>query len=210
MSAAALSLFAAYLVAATLLTLTPGLDTALILRTTSLEGKRKGLAAALGISVGCLVWGAAAALGIGALVAASRLAYDIIRYVGAAYLLWLGANLLLKPGHGLPGAAGGGGTRSALGWFMRGVTGNITNPKIGVFYASFLPQFCPPGYPPAPTMLGLTLVHVVLGIVWALVLIAAGDRAARFLKKPGPARLIDRLTGTLFIGFSLKLALERR
>ena len=209
MTDAALSLLAAYGVAALLLTITPGLDTALVLRTTSLDGRAKGFAAGLGIAVGCLIWGAAAAGGIATLIAASPVAYDLIRYVGAAYLVYLGVRLIRNPGHGLPTPGSvGGGTR--LGWFVRGVTGNVTNPKIGVFYASFLPQFVPAGFAPGPTMLALTLVHVVLGLFWTLFLVLASDRAARFLRKPGPALLIDRLTGGVFIAFGLRLALDRR
>ncbi|WP_236235607.1 LysE family translocator, partial [Pseudomonas faucium] len=87
----------AFTFAATLLTLTPGLDTALILRTATVEGRQQGLRAALGINAGCLLWGAAVAFGLGALLAVSALAYDILKYCGAAYLAWLGVNMLVRP-----------------------------------------------------------------------------------------------------------------
>lgn len=88
---------AAYVVAAGLLTLTPGLDTALILRTAAVEGPKRAALAAVGIIAGCLVWGAAVALGLGALLAASSLAFTALKWAGAAYLVWLGLNLILKP-----------------------------------------------------------------------------------------------------------------
>jgi threonine/homoserine/homoserine lactone efflux protein len=85
----------AYMVAAGLLTITPGLDTALVLRTAAVEGPKRAVFAALGINFGCLVWGAAVALGLGALRAASTLAVNVLKWIGAAYLVWLGLNLLL-------------------------------------------------------------------------------------------------------------------
>lgn len=87
----------AFSFAAVLLTLTPGLDTALVLRTATVEGRKQAIQAALGISVGCLIWGAAVAFGLGALIAVSELAYDILKYCGAAYLSWLGINMLVRP-----------------------------------------------------------------------------------------------------------------
>lgn len=87
----------AFTFAATVLTLTPGLDTALVLRTATVEGKRQALHATLGINAGCLLWGAAVAFGLGALIAVSELAYNLLKYCGAAYLAWLGLNMLLRP-----------------------------------------------------------------------------------------------------------------
>lgn len=87
----------AFTLAATLLTLTPGPDTALILRTAAVESRRQALRAALGINAGCLLWGAAVAFGLGALIAVSELAYNLHTYCGAAYLAWLGVNRLLRP-----------------------------------------------------------------------------------------------------------------
>ena len=86
-----------YLIAITLLTLTPGLDTTLIIRTATLEGKSKAFQAAVGISLGCIVWGIVVACGLGALLMASDLAFNILKWMGAAYLAWLGLNMILKP-----------------------------------------------------------------------------------------------------------------
>ncbi|MEM9995626.1 MAG: LysE family translocator, partial [Acinetobacter pittii] len=86
-----------YLIAITLLTLTPGLDTTLIIRTATLEGKSKAFQAAVGICLGCIVWGIVVACGLGALLMASDLAFNILKWMGAAYLAWLGLNMILKP-----------------------------------------------------------------------------------------------------------------
>jgi threonine/homoserine/homoserine lactone efflux protein len=201
---------AAYVVAAGLLTLTPGLDTALILRTAAVEGPRRAGLAALGIITGCLVWGAAVALGLGALLAASPLAFEVLRWAGATYLVWLGLNLVLRPRETfeLSGAAGAGG--DDLAWMRRGLLTNLLNPKVGVFYLSFLPQFLPDGAAAGPFIFLLAAIHAALGLAWSAALIAATRPIAGALRKAALVRWLDRLTGGVFVGFGLRLALERR
>lgn len=131
----------AYTLAATLLTLTPGLDTALILRTATAEGGRKALHAALGIDLGCFIWGALVAFGLGALLAVSELAYTLLKWCGAGYLCWLGIQLLLRPRQQFnthPAESD-----STSNWFLRGMLGNVLNPKMGVFYVSFFAPVYP-------------------------------------------------------------------
>ncbi|MDB5457043.1 MAG: LysE family translocator [Caulobacter sp.] len=199
-----------FCVAAGLLTLTPGLDTALVLRTAASEGRRRAGLAALGIGLGCLVWGAAAALGAGALLAASHTAYVALKWAGAAYLLWIGLNLLLKPRARFePGAAAAvaGGDLAAL---RRGLLTNLLNPKVGVFYISFLPQFVPAGADPAAFAFGLAVIHVIMGLAWAAGLIAATAPLAGLLRRSAVVRWLDRVTGAVFVGFGLRLVLDRR
>lgn len=112
----------AFTFAAALLTLTPGLDTALILRTAAVEGRKQAFKAALGINTGCLIWGAMVAFGLGALIAVSELAYNILKYCGAAYLCWLGLNMLLRP-RGSLGATSDTPAK-AQNWFIKGMLGN--------------------------------------------------------------------------------------
>lgn len=200
----------AYVVAAGLLTLTPGLDTALILRTAAVEGPKRAAFAALGINIGCLIWGAAVALGLGALLAASTLAFNVLKWIGAAYLLWLGLNLLLKPRDRFEVAAGdrrGGGD---LTWMRRGFLTNLLNPKVGVFYVSFLPQFLPTGVQAAPFIFLLAVIHVILGSCWSATLILATRPIAGVLQRAAVVRWLDRVTGGLFLAFGVRLALERR
>ena len=198
----------AFTLAATLLTITPGLDTALILRTATVEGRRQALRAALGINVGCLLWGAAVAFGLGALIAVSELAFNILKYCGAAYLCWLGLNMLLRPRHsvGTPQADAG----KPSNGFIKGLFGNLLNPKIGVFYVSFLPQFIPPGEPLIVWTFGLVSIHVVLGLAWSLALISATRPLAEVLKRPAVVTWMDRSTGVIFMLFAARLALSKR
>ncbi|ANC04946.1 lysine transporter LysE [Pseudomonas putida] len=198
----------AFTLAATLLTVTPGLDTALILRTSAVEGRKQGLRAALGINAGCLLWGAAVAFGLGALIAVSELAYDIFKYCGAAYLAWLGVNMLLRPRQSLAPAEAEG--RPAANWFLKGMMGNLLNPKVGIFYVSFLPQFIPQGQPLIAWTFGLVGIHVLLGLIWAVGLISATQSMAGVLRKGKVIQWMDRVTGMVFVLFAARLALSRR
>jgi threonine/homoserine/homoserine lactone efflux protein len=199
----------AFTLAAALLTVTPGLDTALVLRTAAAEGPRRAFSAALGICLGCLAWGLVVALGLGILLTASELAYVVLRWIGAAYLLYLGLQLILsKRTDFADGAAPAGGARS-LAWFRRGLLTNLLNPKVGVFYVSFLPQFIPAGINvPAATM-ALAAIHAALGLAWFVALIAATRPLAAALRKPRVIRTLDRMTGGLFLLFGARLALSR-
>ena len=201
---------AAYVVAAGLLTLTPGLDTALVLRTAAVEGPKRAVLAAIGISLGCLVWGAAVALGLGALLQASAAAFTAIKWIGAAYLVWLGLNLLLKPRERFDAAVGNTAGGGDFTWMRRGLLTNLLNPKVGVFYISFLPQFLPDGVQPGPFIFLLAAIHVVIGTCWSICLIAATQPIATALKRPAIVRWLDRATGAVFLGFGVRLALERR
>ncbi|WP_447863801.1 LysE family translocator [Kluyvera sichuanensis] len=198
----------AYTLAATLLTLTPGLDTALILRTATVEGGRKALHAALGIDAGCFIWGALVAFGLGALLAVSEFAYTLLKYCGAAYLCWLGVQLLLRPRQQF--SLNQRGTNSSNNWFLRGMLGNVLNPKMGIFYVSFLPQFIPAGHSPIGWTFLLVTIHVLIGTLWSLALITATRYASGVLKKPAVVKWMDRTTGCLFLLFAAKLAMSRR
>ncbi|OBZ22212.1 lysine transporter LysE [Pseudomonas protegens] len=198
----------AFTLAATLLTLTPGLDTALVLRTATVESRRQALRAALGINAGCLIWGAAVAFGLGALIAVSELAFNLLKYCGAAYLAWLGLNMLLRPRHSF--APTGANSDPGTNWFLKGMLGNVLNPKVGVFYVSFLPQFIPQGQPLVAWTFGLVSIHVVLGLVWSLLLIAATRPLAGVLQREKVIQWMDRTTGMIFVLFAARLALSRR
>lgn len=244
----------AFALAAGILTITPGLDTALVLRTSAIEGARRALMAGLGICAGCLVWGAGAALGLGSLLAMSTLAYDILRIGAAIYLCYLGARLLWRtrqaapsasprtpagelaigepaaataraagapaagsPAAGAPAAGSPAAPASpvahdttAMGWFLRGCLTNVLNPKVGVFYITFLPQFIPQGADVLQFSLLLAVLHAAMGVLWFALLVAATRPVARWLARPSVARGLDRLTGGVFIAFGLRLALERR
>jgi len=200
----------AFSLAAGLLTITPGLDTALVLRTAAVEGPRKAWLAAFGVCLGTLGWGAMVALGLGALLAASPLAFELLKWAGCAYLVWLGLNLILRPRERFEIANGGDARRSGAGWLWKGALNNLLNPKAGVFYVSFLPQFVPASVPAAPWMFMLAGIHVIFGLIWFAALIGATRPIAGALQKAGVIRWLDRITGGVFVGFGLRLALARR
>lgn len=200
----------AFSVAAALLTITPGLDTALVLRTAAVEGAKRAALAGIGIVTGCLAWGAAVALGLGVLLEASTLAFNILKWAGAAYLVWLGIGLILKPRERFELSAPAGPSDDDFAWMRRGFLTNLLNPKVGVFYVSFLPQFLPQGAPAGPFIFLLAAMHAVMGLVWFAALIAATRPIAGVLQRAPVVRWLDRLTGGVFLAFGVRLALERR
>jgi threonine/homoserine/homoserine lactone efflux protein len=208
----------AFTIAAGFLTITPGLDTALVLRTAAVEGPRRAMLAGVGVCCGCLLWGLAASVGLGALLAASQLAYTVLRAVGAGYLIFLGVKLLLRqsqPGvetsdAAPPSTLGATGSTSPLWWFVRGLLTNLLNPKVGIFYVTFLPQFIPSGVPLTSFSILLACIHATEGILWFAILTLAMRPLARWLHRPGVVQTLDRATGTVLIGFGLALVLDRR
>jgi threonine/homoserine/homoserine lactone efflux protein len=197
----------AFAAAALVLIITPGMDTALVLRTSAVEGHRRGLATVAGICAGCLVWGTSVALGLGALLMASHTAYTLVKWAGAVYLAWLGLNLLLKPRDRFaPTTAPA--RKSRFGAFGRGLGTNLLNPKCGVFYVSFLPMFVPHGWPVGPSLFGLCLAHVIMSFAWLAFVATATAPLGRLLARPGVAKWLDRATGSVFLAFGAKLALD--
>ena len=202
-------------IVAGLLTLVPGIDTALVLRSSLARTRGYAFATALGISTGLMVWGIAAAVGVSALLAASELAYRALTIAGAAYMAWLGASLLWKSRAQDPSASAAAevevpaASRHQLfqGW-LTGTGTNLLNPKVGVFYIATIPQFIPPGTPPLLMGILLAGVHCVLGLAWLTFLIFGAGFASKWLKDARSLRTIDRITGTVLIGFGLRLALE--
>ncbi|OKJ15887.1 lysine transporter LysE [Kitasatospora sp. CB01950] len=191
-----------------LLTLTPGLDTALILRTAALGGRRQAWGVVLGIQTGTLLWGAASAAGLSVLLTASRAAYETLRWAGVCYLLWMGVQMLRNRHQETDLAAEE--TVNSGGWWAgwrRGTLTNLLNPKVGVFYVAVLPPFIPADEPHLAAGVLLTSVHVVEGTLWSAVLIAFAHTLRNWLRRPAARRVLDRITGTAVIGFGAKLAL---
>ncbi|MCH9406416.1 LysE family translocator [Pantoea agglomerans] len=199
-----------FLFAITILTLTPGFDTALVLRSAVAQGAKRASVTALGITLGCLVWGVAVGFGLGALLLASEMAYNLLKWLGAAWLLWLGLKLLLKPRQTAVDTQQPALQQGYLACFSRGLLGNLLNPKVGIFYVSFLPQFIPAGASVALWCSLMALAHMLLGLIWNAVLIGGSHYFAAHLRKPRVLKVMDRLTGCVFIGFAAKLALSRR
>ena len=195
----------AFTVAAGILTVTPGLDTALVLRTAAASGPRAAIKTGAGILLGLFVWGVVTAVGIGALLAASTLAYRILQAAGALYLVWLGARLLLgRGGHVRSQAPVGSGSL-----FAKGLLTNLLNPKVGLFYATFLPQFIPAGANVTWTSIAYTTIHALEGVAWFAALILATRPLAAWLRRERVKRNLDRATGAVFVLAGARLALDR-
>ena len=198
----------AFIAAASVLTITPGLDTALVLRTAITGNSRGAALAGLGIAVGCFCWASLVALGLGALLTASELAYMMLRWIGAAYLVWTGYQMLRHPR--LRFVVDVGQVQDIRASFGTGALTNLLNPKVGVFYVSFLPQFVPNGVSVAPYILLLGAIHALLGLIWFACLIMATRPIAGFLRRPATVRTCDRVTGAIFVAFGVGLALSSR
>lgn len=210
-----LSAILTFVPAAALLVVVPGPDSLLVLRNSARGGRRAGLATAAGTVTGLLVWAAAAALGLAALVRASEAGYLIVRWAGAAYLVFLGSQLIWRskrnPGSGAqPAALPAVAHRRRLAEYLTGAGTNLLNPKVGIFFISFLPVFIPRGAPVAPTALILGAIFLAEGIVWLAAIVLLGDRLSALVSRASVRRRMERLTGLVMIGFGVRLALERR
>jgi threonine/homoserine/homoserine lactone efflux protein len=192
---------------AALLTITPGLDSVLVLRTAAARGPKPAYAAGVGVCMGVLIWAVAGGLGISALLTASRTAYDVLRIVGAAYLALLGGRLLVRSFRpasldgGEPPVGPGVSAWSAL---RTGLATNLLNPKVGVFYLSVLPQFLPAG-DAALGAAALGGIHAAEGMLWFGLLILTVGRVGSWLRRPVVARWLDRVVGLAFLGFGARL-----
>ena len=204
-----------FTLAAGLLTITPGLDTALVLRTAAVEGGKQALLAGVGICSGCLLWGAAASFGLSALLAVSGFAYNLLRIVGAIYLGYLGIKLFIRVFASTSSSCAADpvwkedkSTDDSM-WFERGLLTNLLNPKVGVFYLSFLPQFIPAGVHVGSFSLLLASIHATEGILWFLLLANTTESLSGWLRQRRVVMALDSAMGTVFIVFGLKLAFDK-
>jgi threonine/homoserine/homoserine lactone efflux protein len=182
-----------------------------VVGTGAARGRRAGVLAALGVGLGCGVHIALAALGLSALLATSALAFAVVKWAGAAYLVWIGISMLRqRPGEGAAVAAPRG--RSV---FWQGALTNALNPKVALFFLAFLPQFVDAGAPERATAfvaLGVlfTLSGTAVNVIAAL---AAGTLARRLAGGAAGGRIgpwLQRLAGALFVGLGLRLAFSGR
>ena len=202
--------WALFIVASLLLIITPGQDMVLVMSRSLAHGARAGVATAAGVSTGLVGHTLLATLGFGALLHAFEGLFIALKWIGAAYLIWLGVQML-HGGAAEFGAAAGG---SSSGWrrFREGALSNIANPKIAVFYFAFLPQFVSvDATHPALAILVLGLVFAGLTfLVKAPVGIVAGRLSAALRARPAVLTWIARTSGAALILLGLQLALARR
>lgn len=191
------------------LNITPGPDMLYVLARSSGEGLRAGVVSALGISAGTFVHLAAVTLGLASLLAAVPVAYDVVRYVGAAYLIHLGIRALLSSRRADRAPVQ---PTTLPRIFRQGVITNILNPKVALFFAAFLPQFADPARGPVWAQL------IVLGLLFnlsgttvnLLVAIAAAHAGESLRQRLGAAGVLRKITGGIFVGLGVRLALQKR
>lgn len=212
-----------FMLAVFLLNVTPGPDTAYIVGRSVSQGRAAGLLSALGVSAGCCVHVLAVAFGLTALLAASTVAFTVIKVVGAAYLIYLGGRMLLAPPERddavdeaktetAEQTAAAKRPRPLRSLFVQGFLTNVLNPKVVLFFLSFFPQFVDPhASHKAVAFLALGAVFILMSTVWnSLVAWVAASVTRSVAGKPGIKRWLDRVVGTAFIGLGARLALTTR
>lgn len=199
-----------FILSGLLLNITPGPDTAYIVGRSMQMGWRGGAAAALGICSGCLVHVFAAAIGLSAVLAASSVAFIAIKWAGAAYLCFIGIQLLLsRPGAVAPAEAAAGNVISLRQVFWQGALTNVLNPKVALFFLAFLPQFVAAESPhKAAAFVVLGLIFIFNSTLWCLGVAAFAARAARRIRRSGRSLLwINRALGGMFIYLGVRVAM---
>jgi threonine/homoserine/homoserine lactone efflux protein len=208
----------AFTLAATVLIVAPGPDSLLVMRNTLRGGRRAGWVTAGGTLSGLLIWAVSAAFGLSELLRVSRAGYEIVRFAGAAYLIWLGISALGvlrdRRAHSERAAPEPTPSRKGrAGWpgvYLNGLLSNLLNPKIGVFFIAFLPGFIPARVPATLFTLGLGLWFIAETGAWLAVLAWMVARGAGWLRRTAAQRWLERATGLVLIGFGLRLATEAR
>ena len=194
---------------AALLTIAPGPDMALVLRNALRGGRPTVVPTATGIATGCIVWGAASSLGVVALLATSAQLYQTLKLVGAAYLIFLGLLALRAAIRGGEAATAPSDlTRTRAEAYRQGLMTNLLNPKVGVFYATFLPQFIAPAQPVFATSVALACIHAGMGLVWLTIYGYGASRLADVTSRGRIRQGIEAATGTVLVAFGLKLAAD--
>jgi len=214
----------AFVGVAALLTILPGADMALVTRNVLALGRRRTTLTIFGICAGCVIHATASALGISAILATSATAYNVVKTVGAAYLVWLGvqsvrgSSAARQLGSSAARQLGSSATprpaaeapSSRAAAFAQGFLTNVLNPKVAIFYLTFLPQFISPGEPVLTRSLLLATVHILMGMVWLTAYAWFIDRLGAVLTRPVVKAWLERVTGGLLIALGARLAWERR
>ncbi|HEX4432896.1 MAG TPA: LysE family translocator [Frankiaceae bacterium] len=195
-----------FTLAAVLIVLLPGPDTLVVVRNILFGGRRQGALTALGNVCGLAIWVGLATFGLAAALRASQVGYDVLRIVGATYLIWLGISALRSRRAGLEVTPG---RRGLLGnGFFAGLFTNLLNPKVGVFFISFLPGFIPHHQGIAAASLLLGGIFLVLTALYWIVLLALAGKVTAWMNRPAVRQRLSVLTGLVLVGFGLRLATE--
>jgi threonine/homoserine/homoserine lactone efflux protein len=204
-----LTTLATFVPAALAIVLAPGPDTMYVVTRSLGDGRAAGVVAGCGTATGVLLHTAAAVAGLAALLRASATAYTVVKYVGAAYLCYLGVRLLLSEETFEPTPEGR--TRSLAESYRRAVAINVTNPKVAVFVLAFFPQFVPAAADAPVQMSILGVVYAGLSLLYLAGVALFADRVrTRLLDSARAGRAIKYLSGSVLIGFGVRLVLDER
>jgi threonine/homoserine/homoserine lactone efflux protein len=208
-----LDLYLSFITAALIVIAAPGPDSLNSLAIGMARGRREGVAYALGVGVGCLTHTLWAMLGISAIVAASATLFNVIKWLGVAYLVWLGLQSLRSRGGFVVGTDARDGGRNALQRFRQGVLTNALNPKVMLFFLAFLPQFVDPQRGAAVIwqlgLMGLSFT-IITALAYSALAWSAGAVGARLTRQPRIALWLERATGAVFIAMAARLAFAER
>lgn len=199
-----------FIIACVLLIILPGPDTAIVTKNTVVAGRKGGMQTMLGSCVGLSIHTIAAVAGLSAIIVKSAVAFTVLKYVGAAYLCYLGVRTLMNmrakktdvDEELLVEAMGS-------SYFKQGFITNVTNPKVAVFFLTFLPQFLAPGADAFWSFLVMGIIYTVLTFAWFFFYVVLLDKVRNFMKRPSTQASIEAITGVVLIGFGIKLAFEK-
>lgn len=200
---------------AAILVVTPGADTALVIRSTLARGREAGLYTVYGICLGCIVHSSASALGLSLILSQSAAAFEVVKMAGAAYLMWIGIRSLIAAwkGHG--------GTfqvapaietrqKELARSFREGLFTNVLNPKVAIFYLTFLPQFVSPEGSALRQSLTLALIHIAMGFLWLSSYAFFFDKISGIFLRDAVRKKLEVATGAVLMAMGFRLALEKR
>jgi RhtB (resistance to homoserine/threonine) family protein len=214
----------AFVAFSAVLTITPGVDMALVARSALSRGRNAAFMTTLGIITGLPVHAFLSAIGLSVILSQSALAFETVKLLGAGYLIYLGGRTIISAGKS-------GGKHSAQAAiqtstpqvhtreetlriyrrsYLEGLLNNLLNPKVALFYLTFLPQFMSPGDPVIARSLLMGLIHAAEGIIWLMLYAYFLSRLSDVMGRPGVKRNIERVTGLLLVGLGMRLVWERR
>ncbi|MFY2156090.1 LysE family translocator [Cytobacillus firmus] len=203
--------FFTFLILSLFVVMSPGIDTALITKRTIADGRTDGYKMGLGITAGSLVHTFAAAFGLSAILMQSAAAFEIIKYAGAVYLIYLGLSPFIsmkkKKEAGIETEVESDIKKSA---FKQGLLSNVLNPKVAMFFLTFLPQFVKTGENASQQLIIMGIIYTLLSISWFFIYVFFINYMREWLMSPKVQRVMDKATGLVLIGFGLKLALDKQ
>lgn len=200
--------FFTFLVLSLFVVMSPGIDTALITKRTISDGRIDGYKMALGITSGSLVHTFAAAFGLSAILMQSAVAFEIVKYVGAIYLIYLGLSSFIS--RQKKKTTNNENQHNEKSAFKQGLFSNVLNPKVAMFFLTFLPQFVKTGTDATQQLIVMGVIYTVLSIAWFFVYVFFINYLRKWLMSPKVQGVMDKATGLVLIGFGLKLALDKQ